>query len=223
MGLPISGEFIARENSDRSAVKRSRTRRWPCLSAGLVCLLAIAAAHASDNSNSTLEVFALLANEPQQVAVGTGGGHTVTAPSGVTYTVSLPGEDVIKIPGGGSSPISDTPPPPISGSALGLSVQGGKVVPTPPSPQALKQQLAAQEQELAEQQAGLAQAQSTLAIFQGQVNQFCSTPSLDYSAENCAEAQSFVATWTTAVQTDQNLVAKIQAQIAQLQAQIPAQ
>jgi len=42
-----------------SAVKRSRTRRLLRLS-GLVWLLAITAAHASDNSKSTLEVFELL-------------------------------------------------------------------------------------------------------------------------------------------------------------------
>ena len=59
MGLPISSEFIA-ENTDMSAIKRSRTRRLSHLSC-LVWLLAIVAAHASDNSKSTLEVFALLA------------------------------------------------------------------------------------------------------------------------------------------------------------------
>ncbi len=48
-----------------SAVKRSRTRRslrlLVLVRLGLVWLLAIVAAHASDNSKSTLEVFALLA------------------------------------------------------------------------------------------------------------------------------------------------------------------
>ena len=58
-GTSVSGEFIAMENTDMSAVKRSRTRRLLRLS-GLVWLLAITAAHASDNSKSTLEVFELL-------------------------------------------------------------------------------------------------------------------------------------------------------------------
>jgi len=220
------------------AVKRSRTRGLLRLS-GLVCLLAIAAAHASDNSKSTLDVPELLvvlapvatapetpppevagrlANEPMPVQVGVG-KHTVQSASGSTYTVSLPGVDVIKVPVKGSSPISNTPPPPISASALGLTLQGGAVIPKPPSLQALKQQLAAQQQVLAEQQAALTSAQATLAVFQAQANPL----SPNYAGpDNQQEVQSFVATWTQAVATDQHLVAAVQAQIAQLQAQIAA-
>ena len=209
MGLPISGEFSATKNTDMSAVKRSRTRRLPRLS-GLVCLLAITAAHASDNSKSKVDPCNLFTPVPgsQNAGVPVLGSNANDNSSVFQLLAEC-----------GSAPISHTPPPPISASALGLTLQGGAVVPTPPSPQSLKQQLATQQQLLAEQEAALANAQATLAIFQGQVNQFCPTPLLTYSEENCGEAQSFVDQWQTAVQTDQKLVAAVKAQIAQLEAQ----
>jgi hypothetical protein len=60
VGLRVSGEFIATGNPDMSASKGSKKRSLPRLSC-LVWLLAVTAAHASDNSKSTLEVFKLLA------------------------------------------------------------------------------------------------------------------------------------------------------------------
>jgi hypothetical protein len=165
--LPISGEFIAMENTGVSAVRRSRTRRLPRFLVwvwlGWVCLLAVAAAHASDNSKSTLEVFALLAQS-------------------------------------GSAPISYTPPPPIN------------IRPKPPSLQVLKQQLAADQQVLADQQAGLTMAQSQLAFWQAQ----------DAENPELSQGDTNVPIWTQAVASDQHLLATVQAQIAQLHAQIAA-
>jgi hypothetical protein len=158
--LPIPGEFIAMENTGMSAVKRSRTRSLLRL-AGWVCLLAVA--HASDNSKSTLEVFALLAQS-------------------------------------GSAPISYTPPPPIN------------IRPKPPSLQVLKQQLAADQQVLADQQAGLTMAQSQLAFWQAQ----------DAENPELSQGDTNVPIWTQAVASDQHLLATVQAQIAQLHAQIAA-
>lgn len=209
-----------------SAVKRSRTTTWPRLSVGLVCLLAIAAAHASDNSNSTLDPCNLFDPVP-------GSQHGKTPVLGSNE--NDPSTVAQLLAECGSEPISFTPPPPISARSLGLSP------PPPPQPLtpqeqeranqvallSLQQQLVAQEEELGNLLAALAQAQSTLAIFQGQVAQFCSpflggNPNPSYSEDNCAEAQSFVATWTTAVQTDQNLVNLRQPLVNQLQAQITA-
>ena len=187
-----------------SAVKRSRTRRLLQL-LGLVWLLAIAAAHASDNSKSTLDLCNLFDPVPGSQHAG--------------IPVLENGNVFELLAECGSRPISNTPPPPISASALGLSLQGGAVVPKPPSLQSLKQQLAAQYQVLDEQQTALTNAQATLAIFQAQAD----PNSWEYAgADNQAEVQSFVQQWKTAVKTDQNLVAQVQNQITQLQAQINA-
>jgi len=200
-----------------SAVKQSRTRRSLRL-LGLVCLLAIAAAHASDNSKSNVDLCNLFESVPgsQNAGIPVLGSNENDNSSVFQLLAQC-----------GSRPISTTPPPPISASALGLTVQGGAVVAKPPSLQTLQQQLAAQYQVLDEQVAGLASAQATLATFQGQVDQFCSFslpdgsgPNPDYSEENCAEAQSFLQQWEKAVNTDQNTIATVENQITELLAQI---
>lgn len=101
----------------------------------------------------------------------------------------------------GSSPISDTPPPPVI------------IRSKPPSLQALEQQLSAVQQALADQKTGLTQAQAMLAFWQAQ-------------PAAAAEAQQLttinVPNWTHAIIADQRLVATLQAQMAQLLAQIEA-
>lgn len=176
MGLPLSGEFIATESIGMSSVKRSRTRRFLCL-AGMVWLLSITAAQASDNSKSSLDVSKLLASTP---------------PSSL--------EVIQRLEANGSRPISYTPPPPIV------------IKQKPPSLQALKAQLAADQQLVATWQAALTQAQSMLAFWQEQ------------DAENpmLSQGDTNVPIWTQAVASDQGLVTTVQTQIAQLQAQIAA-
>jgi hypothetical protein len=71
-----------------SAVKGSRTGALPRLW-GLLSLLAVAAAHASDNSKSTLEVFELLASA---------GSHPISAtpPPPINVSVKPPSLQLLK-------------------------------------------------------------------------------------------------------------------------------
>ncbi len=163
-----------------SAVKPSITRTSLRVSV-LVSLLAIAAAHASDNSKSTLETSGLLAQD-------------------------------------GGSPIIDIPSPAV-------------IKPKPPSLQALDQQLATDELALDNQQTGLTQAQAMLAFWEAQPAAAAAAAAAaggDQNAQAAASAQAQqltainVPNWMSAVNADQKLVVTLQAQIAQLEAQIAA-
>jgi len=174
-----------------SAVKRSRTRRLLRLS-GLVWLLAITAAHASDNSKSTLEVFELLEEAGSRPI-----SNTPPPPINIT-----------------PKPLSTWQQVQAKVSALLQQVAAQQ--------QVLAEQQAAltsAQATLAEfqGQAAALNKQAANALANGQD---ANTKTLaDEAAE---VTQTFVPTWTKAVTTDQNLVAAVQAQIAQLQAQIAA-
>jgi hypothetical protein len=164
------------------AAAKPSLRALPPLLAGLISLLALGRAGASDNSKSTLEVFELLALA-------------------------------------GSSPVTHVAPPPIVAR------------PKPPSLEVLQQQLATDEQTLADQQAGLTSAQSMLAFFGGQATELSKASQdpqvpADQQAEDAEEAQELtqlnVPQWMAAVASDEQLVARIEAQIATLQLQIAA-
>jgi hypothetical protein len=127
------------------------------LQLGLISLLAIAPAHASDNSNSTLLLFELLA-------------------------------------AAGSQPIDAVPPPII-------------IKPKPPSLQVLQQQVFADLHTDEEQQAALNADAGELQFWQ---------------TEDPEVAQINVPLWTQAVTSDKHTIATVEAQIAQLDAQIAA-
>ncbi len=128
----------------------------------LVTLLAIAPSLASDNSNSTLEVIALLEAN-------------------------------------GSAPISHTPPPPI------------RIRPKPPSLQVLQEELASQQSLLNQEQKALDQAQLELQYWDGQ-------PHFDPDGLEGTN----ITNWQAAVETDQNTLNAVQAQVNSLTAQIAA-
>jgi hypothetical protein len=136
------------------AVRPSRRSTLACL----VSVLIITPAIASDNSNSSLEVFDLL----------------------------------------DSTPISDTPPPPI-------------IIRTkPPSLEMLQAQLASDQELVYEQEQSLYQAQL-------QLNFWLAQPPDPSGLEDPNVSQ-----WQEAVESNQNLLNTVQAQIDSLTAQIAA-
>ena len=99
----------------------------------------------------------------------------------------------------GSAPISYTPPPPIN------------IRPKPPSLQVLQEQLASQQQLLMEEEQSLHNDQLQLQFWNAQ-------PKFDPEGLE----SSNVANWQQAVESEQNLLNAVQAQINSLTAQIAA-